>query len=42
MSLNHAQKEAVAHYQGPCMVLAGPAPGKRLPLQRELNIDQRI
>lgn len=38
MQLNHAQKEAVAHKEGPCMVLAGPVQGKLLPLQKELNI----
>ena len=28
MSLNNAQKQAVAHKTGPCMVLAGPGSGK--------------
>lgn len=28
MSLNHAQLQAIAHKDGPCMVLAGPGSGK--------------
>ena len=28
MSLNQAQIEAIAHKDGPCMVLAGPGSGK--------------
>ena len=34
MSLNHAQAEAVAYDQGPCMVLAGPGSGKTLTIAR--------
>lgn len=30
MSMNQAQKRAVAHKEGPCMVLAGPGSGKTL------------
>ena len=37
MSLNHAQKEAVAHYQGPCMVLAGPGSGKTLTIAKRIE-----
>ena len=37
MSLNHAQKEAVAHYQGPCMVLAGPGSGKTLTVAKSIE-----
>ena len=28
MSLNEAQSQAIAHKNGPCMVLAGPGSGK--------------
>ncbi len=37
MSLNNAQKEAVAHYQGPCMVLAGPGSGKTLTIAKRIE-----
>ena len=37
MSLNSAQKEAVAHYQGPCMVLAGPGSGKTLTIAKRID-----
>lgn len=37
MSLNSAQKEAVAHYQGPCMVLAGPGSGKTLTIAKRIE-----
>ena len=39
MSLNHAQTEAVAHNEGPCMVLAGPGSGKTLTIAK--RIDQK-
>ncbi|MBQ6541953.1 MAG: ATP-dependent helicase, partial [Lachnospiraceae bacterium] len=28
MTLDAAQKEAAAHFRGPCMVLSGPGSGK--------------
>lgn len=37
MSLNHAQKEAVAHNKGPCMVLAGPGSGKTLTIAKRIE-----
>ncbi|MGN1166140.1 MAG: ATP-dependent helicase, partial [Lachnospiraceae bacterium] len=37
MSLNEAQKEAVAHYQGPCLVLAGPGSGKTLTIAKRIE-----
>lgn len=37
MSLNHAQKEAVAHHEGPCMVLAGPGSGKTLTIAKRIE-----
>ena len=37
MSLNHAQKEAVAHFKGPCMVLAGPGSGKTLTIAKRIE-----
>lgn len=37
MSLNNAQKRAVAHYQGPCMVLAGPGSGKTLTIAKRIE-----
>ncbi len=37
MSLNNAQKEAAAHYQGPCMVLAGPGSGKTLTIAKRIE-----
>ena len=37
MSLNHAQKEAVAHKEGPCMVLAGPGSGKTLTIAKRIE-----
>ena len=30
MGLNEAQKDAVLHKDGPCLVLAGPDQGRRL------------
>ena len=37
MQLNHAQKEAVAHKEGPCMVLAGPGSGKTLTIAKRIE-----
>ena len=37
MSLNHAQKRAVAHREGPCMVLAGPGSGKTLTIAKRIE-----
>ena len=37
MSLNQAQAEAVAHKEGPCMVLAGPGSGKTLTISKRIE-----
>ena len=37
MSLNHAQTEAVAHNEGPCMVLAAPGSGKTLTIAKRIE-----
>ena len=37
MQLNHAQKEAIAHKEGPCMVLAGPGSGKTLTIAKRIE-----
>ena len=37
MSLNKAQKEAIAHFKGPCMVLAGPGSGKTLTIAKRIE-----
>ncbi len=37
MSLNNAQKEAVVHLNGPCMVLAGPGSGKTLTIAKRIE-----
>ena len=37
MSLNHAQSTAVAHRDGPCMVLAGPGSGKTLTIAKRIE-----
>ncbi len=37
MYLNPSQKEAVAHGQGPCMVLAGPGSGKTLTIANRIE-----
>lgn len=37
MSLNHAQTEAVAYNEGPCMVLAGPGSGKTLTIAKRIE-----
>lgn len=37
MSLNQAQTEAVAHNEGPCMVLAGPGSGKTLTIAKRIE-----
>lgn len=37
MSLNHAQREAITHHQGPCLVLAGPGSGKTLTIAKRIE-----
>lgn len=37
MSLNQAQREAVSHHMGPCMVLAGPGSGKTLTIAKRIE-----
>jgi len=37
MSLNYAQREAVSHHIGPCMVLAGPGSGKTLTIAKRIE-----
>lgn len=37
MSLNQAQLRAVAHKEGPCMVLAGPGSGKTLTIAKRIE-----
>lgn len=37
MSLNHAQREAISHQKGPCMVLAGPGSGKTLTIAKRIE-----
>lgn len=37
MSLNNAQREAVSHLNGPCMVLAGPGSGKTLTIAKRIE-----
>lgn len=37
MSLNDAQKEAVAFFEGPCMVLAGPGSGKTFTIAKRIE-----
>ncbi len=37
MNLNPSQQEAVAHWQGPCMVLAGPGSGKTLTIANRIE-----
>lgn len=37
MQLNYAQKEAIAHKEGPCMVLAGPGSGKTLTIAKRIE-----
>lgn len=37
MSLNQAQLRAVAHKEGPCMVLAGPGSGKTLTIAKRIK-----
>ena len=32
MEMNEAQKQAVAHKDGPMMVLAGPGAGEKVPI----------
>ena len=37
MRLNTAQQKAVRHFQGPCMVLAGPGSGKTLTIASRIE-----
>ena len=37
MRLNHAQSEAVAHNNGPCLALAGPGSGKTLTIAKRIE-----
>lgn len=37
MSLNKAQKAAAAHFEGPCLVLAGPGSGKTLTIAKRIE-----
>lgn len=37
MSLNQAQKKAVSHKDGPCLVLAGPGSGKTLTIAKRIE-----
>ena len=37
MHLNKAQQKAACHFQGPCMVLAGPGSGKTLTIAARIE-----
>ena len=37
MCLNEAQKAAAAHFEGPCLVLAGPGSGKTLTIAKRIE-----
>lgn len=42
MNLNNAQKEAIAHKEGPCLVLAGPGSGKTLTIAKRIEYLIRV
>ena len=37
MEINESQKQAINHYKGPAMVLAGPGSGKTFVITRRLK-----
>lgn len=42
MNLNHAQREAIAHERGPCLVLAGPGSGKTFTIAKRIEYLIRV